>query len=514
MEQWCRILKTVLAFQLAIALAIAAVGCSDRVVASEGDRSEFAPAAKPEIVISEVSPPEIIQELSQVLDSYHPQVTIVSPQPDETFEDDTVTVRLQVQDLPIFKNEKFGLGPHLHVILDNQPYTTLYDLSQPLVLSDLSPGTHTLRVFASRPWFESFKNEGAYAQTTFHLYTPSDDNTPQSTLPLLTYNQPQGSYGAEPIMLDFYLTNAPLHLIAQESEEDDIVDWRIRCTIDGKSFVIDRWQPLYLTGFKPGKNWVKLEFLDELGNPVKNAFNNTVRVITYEPGAEESLAKLIRGELSLEETRGIVDPHYVYEEETPQLTPTLEPTPEVTEEPLLAPIPEVLEEPVTLPETINEPMVVPELPGQEIPEEIPAAISEPEVIEEPEPTPELPSEEVLPEAEPESDRNSPETVVPGEEESVLEMTPVEAEMPLEEEPAPIELNEEGIVTTPEMPSAEEIPAESDTEEGSASIELTPELEPTVEEDLNPTDTEIEIPETIEVASPTEEIVTDAQPEGN
>lgn len=260
--------------------------------------------------ISEVSPPSVIQQLRPILETYQPQVAILNPQPDQVLQDNTLTVKLQVQDLTLFKNQQLDMGPHLHVILDNQPYLAVYDLNQPLVLPDISPGTHTLRVFASRPWHESFKNEGAYAQTTFHIFTKTQDNNPDPASPLLTYSRPKGSYGAEPILLDFYLTNAPLHLVAQQDSKDDIADWRIRCTINGSSFVLDRWQALYLQGFKPGKNWVQLEFLDERGNVVKNVFNNTARLITYEPKGKDPLSKLVRGELTADEARGIVDPNY------------------------------------------------------------------------------------------------------------------------------------------------------------------------------------------------------------
>jgi hypothetical protein len=549
-EQWWSVLKKVLALQLTIALVIGTVGCHDRMVGLEGEGSQPAPVPKPEIVISEVSPPETLQELGQFLEAYHPQVTIVSPQPDEVLEDDTVTVQFQVRDLPIFKNGTFGLGPHLHVFLDNQPYLAVYDLSQPLVLSDLSPGTHTLRVFASRPWHESFKNEGAYAQTTFHLYTKTDDNAPDPNLPLLTYSSPQGRSGAEPILLDFYLTNAPLHLIAQESEEDDIVDWRIRCTIDGKSFVIDRWQPLYLTGFRPGKNWVKLEFLDELGNPVKNTFNSTVRIVTYEPGDDDSLSKLIRGELSVEEARGIVDPNYIYEAEIEEPTP--ESTPEVTEEPLPAPVSDVLEEPTSLPESvpeeslepisepasspesvpkeslepiseptsspesvpeeslepISEPTSLPESVPEESLEPISEPMVEPEVVAEPEPMPELPREEVLPEEELESDLTTLETGIPGDEGLGLEMTPMEAEMPLEEELAPIAPTDEGEVTIPETSSLEEILSEPEVVDVPELSDIEPELEPMVGEAMESSESTIE---TVDVELPTEDMVTDKPP---
>ena len=168
-------------------------------------------------------------------------------------------------------------------------------------------------MFAVRPWYESFKNEGAYAQTTFHVLAKSDDNNPDSNLPILTYNVPSGTYGAEPILLDFYLTNAPLHILAKDNPDNPIADWRIRCTINDESFILDRWQSAYLKGFNPGQNLVKLEFLDNQGLPVKNVFNSTVSIINYQPDCTDTLAKIIRGELSAEDVRGIVDQKYAVE---------------------------------------------------------------------------------------------------------------------------------------------------------------------------------------------------------
>jgi len=111
----------------------------------------------------------------------------------------------QVQDLPIFKNQELDMGPHLHVILDNQPYIAVYDLNQPLEFPDLSlvPICESL---CFRPWHESFKMKALTPSYISHL-TKTQDNNPSQ--PLLTYSRPKGSYGAEPILLDFYLTNAP-----------------------------------------------------------------------------------------------------------------------------------------------------------------------------------------------------------------------------------------------------------------------------------------------------------------
>ncbi len=366
--------RVIFSVLIAMVLAWGLVACNDRIETPQTLDNEALSTTESAGRLSEVAPPVVIQQLNQDLEAYQPQVKILSPSPDQILQDTTVSARFQVQDLPIFKNSDLGMGPHLHVILDNQPYIPVYDLEKPLIFEDLAPGTHALRVFASRPWHESFKNEGAYAQTTFHLFTKSAENNPSPNLPLLTYSRPQGSYGAEPIMLDFYLSNAPLHLVAQENAEDDIADWRIRVTANGQSFVIDRWQPVYLQGFQPGKNWVKLEFLDEQGNPVKNVFNNTVRLISYEPNGKDTLARLVRGELSAKAARGIIDPNYKPEPiptpspevaPTPLPSPTVSPTPEPT--PIPSVVPPVEEKPTAeleSPEEILTPVVEPATPAE------------------------------------------------------------------------------------------------------------------------------------------------------
>ncbi len=348
MIRWRSLAKTLLVMFLVVLLGINPLTTDSAIAAwgkGRGGRSEPAPTTpKLSGKVAETAPPVAIEALRQELDNYQPQVKILSPKPNTVLTDDSVSVQFQVRDLPIFKDAKLGLGPHIHVLLDNHTYQAVYDLNQPLIFKDLDPGTHTIRAFASRPWHESFKNEGAYAQVTFHVYTKTQENSPSTSLPLLTYSRPQGSYGAEPIMLDFYLTNAPLHLVAQENNRDDIADWRIRCTVNGESFILDRWQPLYLKGFKPGKNWVQLEFLDEKGQPVRNVFNNTARVINYEPNGKDTLSRLVRGELAIAEARAIIDPNYVPEPPAPppapipSVSPTPTPSPSVSPTPSPSPI--------------------------------------------------------------------------------------------------------------------------------------------------------------------------------
>jgi hypothetical protein len=260
--------------------------------------------------LSEVNTPASISGLAPSLAKLQPQVQIVSPTADEVLTDDRVTVKFRVTDLPLFKHPELGLGNHLHVILDDKTVRGVADLDRPLVFENLAAGTHTLRVFAARPWHESFKNAGAFDLVTFHVLTKTATNNPDPHQPLLTYSRPAGTYGAEPILLDYYLTNAPAQTDKPVSSER-VPNWRIRATVNDQQFILDRWAPVYLKGFKPGKNWVRLELIDDRGNPIPNVYNDNLRIVTYDPQAKDALAQLIRGELSPALAQTLVDPNYV-----------------------------------------------------------------------------------------------------------------------------------------------------------------------------------------------------------
>ena len=95
--------------------------------------------------------------------------------------------------------------------------------------------------------------------------------------PLLTYSRPKGEYkgaDADPIMIDFWLLNAKL--------QADGGDYRVRYSIDGASpKFLDKWEPIWLSGFASGKHSVKLELIDKDGNVVDNGgYNSTTREIT------------------------------------------------------------------------------------------------------------------------------------------------------------------------------------------------------------------------------------------
>ena len=201
-----------------------------------------------------------------------------------------------------------GTGNHVHVILDNQPYAAHYMWDEGFELRNVTDGEHTLRMFPSRPWHQSYKNEKAFRIAKFTVKNGKADETKPTvddkgkTLadaktaegaemaeskagtvdpakPLLTYSRPKGTYkgdGADKIMIDFWLSNAKL--------TGDGGEYMVHYSInDGPTKMIMKWEPVWISGWKKGKNTVKLWLVDKAGKPVENGgYNTTTRGITVE----------------------------------------------------------------------------------------------------------------------------------------------------------------------------------------------------------------------------------------
>ena len=95
--------------------------------------------------------------------------------------------------------------------------------------------------------------------------------------PLLTYSRPKGEYkaaDADNIMIDVWLKNGKL--------EGDGGEYRIRYSVDGgDAKYIDKWAPIWLTGWVAGKHMIKIELVDKAGSVVDNGgSNSTTREIT------------------------------------------------------------------------------------------------------------------------------------------------------------------------------------------------------------------------------------------
>ncbi len=84
----------------------------------------------------------------------------------------------------------------------------------------------------------------------------------------------------------------------------------MKATVNDQSFILDRWSPIYLSGFRRGKNWVRLELIDDRGHPIANVYNDTIVLVNYDPQLQDGLAKLIQGKLDSNLAQSLVDPNY------------------------------------------------------------------------------------------------------------------------------------------------------------------------------------------------------------
>jgi len=186
-------------------------------------------------------------------------------------------------------------GQHIHLILNNNPYTAHYENEFEAELVD---GFYVALSFVSRSYHESIKNSDAYHLSYFTVGMPPDidpdtiygmdprtleageDKVWLVKSKLLTqehmfYSRPKGKYDAEDcesLMLDFYLVNTTL------SEDGN----KVKATIDGEEFILPKWCPYSIEGLGVGEHTIDLDLIDKDGQPVSGPFNFTKRTITIE----------------------------------------------------------------------------------------------------------------------------------------------------------------------------------------------------------------------------------------
>ncbi len=275
-----------------------------------GDNSSATPNATPIVTAGNIEvvprPQKIVDMMKQrgTQDEAKPVLKVISPSDGDEISSSTVKISLSVTGGVEEGKDSNGMGNHVHVILDNQPYAAFYNWDESFELRNVKDGSHTLRMFVSRPWHESYKNQEAFAVLKFVVkqgdadpakpttddkgntladpsaegvsVEPSISGSVDYAKPLLTYSRPKGDYkgeDADPIMLDFWLSN--VSLVADGGE------YRVRCTIDdGEPIILEKWEAIWLRGWKEGKNSVKLELIDDKGSVIENdGYNGTVREI-------------------------------------------------------------------------------------------------------------------------------------------------------------------------------------------------------------------------------------------
>jgi hypothetical protein len=161
-------------------------------------------------------------------------------------------------------------GQHIHNIVDNEPYTAHYQNS---FTKDIEEGHHVVLSFLSRSYHESLKHRGAYDLRMITVGRPQQQMDFDLKGQHMFYSRPKGEYiGADTrrIMLDFYLVNTDL------STEGN----KVRATINGNEFMLDRWMPYIIEGLPMGESTIKLELVNNAGAVVPGPYNAVTRTIT------------------------------------------------------------------------------------------------------------------------------------------------------------------------------------------------------------------------------------------
>jgi hypothetical protein len=166
-------------------------------------------------------------------------------------------------------------GQHIHLIIDNKPYIAEYEtkFTQPM-----EPGQHVVLSFLSRSYHESLKHLGAYDLRTVTVGNAVDTTSARfdAKAPHLFYSRPKDTYAgadAKKIMLDFYLVNTTL---APDGN-------KVRATINGTEFMLDKWLPYMMEGLPAGQANIKLELVDNNGKLIPGPYNSVTRTITVQP---------------------------------------------------------------------------------------------------------------------------------------------------------------------------------------------------------------------------------------
>jgi hypothetical protein len=198
------------------------------------------------------------------------ELELASPRDGAVLPSGDLTVTWELRDYPLAQP-----GPHIHLIVDDQPYIAVYDAQKGHALTGLAPGAHVIRSFPSRPWHESIKSSPrAFAMARFVVGQDDGKYPVDAQAPLFTFSRPKGEYAGEDarrIMFDFYLRNVQL------SEGG----YRVKWLLDGAEGFTAKWEPIWWENLAPGEHTIAAGLVDASGAVVQNGgLNWTERKFT------------------------------------------------------------------------------------------------------------------------------------------------------------------------------------------------------------------------------------------
>lgn len=164
-------------------------------------------------------------------------------------------------------------GQHIHLIVNNGPYSAHYESSFDKEMED---GHYVVLAFLSRSYHESLKGASAAVLTQLTVGDAGEAESADLTAPHLFYSRPKGTYkGAdtEKLMLDFYLANTTLSADGN----------KVRATINSNQVIFSEWVPYVIEGLPMGEVEITLELIDVNGELIPGPFNSVTRTTMLEP---------------------------------------------------------------------------------------------------------------------------------------------------------------------------------------------------------------------------------------
>ena len=235
------------------------------------------PISAPGGGLQEVAPPGGVQMLKDQLAKHDPQLTLKSPEDGSVLTTGDWDLVLEVKDWPLVNDPELGLGAHLVVQIDDDQPLRVFQAEDGLVripMKGVRPGSHRFSAYCAFPWGEAVHAAKASLQWRLHQFQAMEGTQPSQEAPWLVSVSPSQLQFREPFLLDWLIWNAPL-----QNLRDGDGRWRMRVTINGDSFLMDRQEALWMKGLPSGTATVQLELLDGLGEPIDPVFNNQLRLI-------------------------------------------------------------------------------------------------------------------------------------------------------------------------------------------------------------------------------------------
>lgn len=223
-----------------------------------------------------------------------PRVTIFTPRQDQEIAESKAAafeVKLRVRHWPVREG-----GPHVHLILDNEPYLALYKPTATVRLGEIVPGAHLgegqhlLVAFPSTANHISIKPARGRRPAAVVSFWIGKRQRPsfRPTDPILVYSRPKGEYvgpDAEAILLDYYLLNVPLGPRAYS------VHPTVTPSIGSpRSVTLTMWQPLRILHLPDGHASVRLELRDKDGKIARGPWSVAERGIVVRDGGSSTRA--------------------------------------------------------------------------------------------------------------------------------------------------------------------------------------------------------------------------------